>query len=294
MDKSSWSISSKGSTAMTAMTDIGISSPLFGLLQYIPLWSLMAPYEDGYEALIPTTRVRTLQNEWRYLRMLGIEETKWCTPEYYAWFNVGGHRVLPSVLGCDEVVDISLDDWVRLEILPRMDLKIPMFRKTVPGSVNHMIPKIEGDPESPGKEEDPIEEDPEVDPIEEDAEKDTEEDPVEENPIEENPEEDPVKENPIEEDPEEDPTEGNPIEEDPRKTLAYTTPMTGEQWRRVQARNPKIFQHRIPKVSRRPSQNLGQRDLARKGAGKWVTLRSPQKMISLSIWSTTLDSTMIC
>ncbi|MCE3050178.1 hypothetical protein HAX54_046593 [Datura stramonium] len=64
----------------------------------------MAPYEDGYKALIPTTWIRNLQNEWSYLRMLSIEETKWCTLEYYAWFNVGGHRIPPSI-GLKEILN---------------------------------------------------------------------------------------------------------------------------------------------------------------------------------------------
>lgn len=98
--------------------------------------------------------------------MLNIWETKWCTPEYYAWWTVRGPRVHPSGVGYDGVVGIGLADWVRIEILPRPDLSISMFRQTVSGSVNHMIPGIERDPELPKTEEDPIEEDPEEEPIE--------------------------------------------------------------------------------------------------------------------------------
>ncbi|MCD7471118.1 hypothetical protein HAX54_011405 [Datura stramonium] len=140
----------------------------FGLLHDIPLWSLMAPYEDRYKALIPITRIRNLQNEWRYLRILSIEEIKWCMPDYYAWFTVGGHGVHPSGVGYDRVADIGLGDR-----------------------------GIGRDPEFPRMEEYPIEEDLEEDP---------EEDLIEENLIEEDPEKDPIEKNHIEEDPEEDPS----------------------------------------------------------------------------------------
>ncbi|MCE3214621.1 hypothetical protein HAX54_052901 [Datura stramonium] len=135
----------------------------------------MAPYEDGYEALIPTTRIRNLQNEWRYLRMLSIEETNWCTPDYYSWFNIGGHRVPPSVVGYDGT-------------------NVSRLRK--PHDTGDEI-----DPELPRTEEDPIEEDLEKHPVEEDP----EEDPIKEN-LEEDPEGDPIEENLTKEEPEEDPS----------------------------------------------------------------------------------------
>ncbi|MCD9560104.1 hypothetical protein HAX54_018547 [Datura stramonium] len=155
---------------MTAMTGMGMSSPA--------PWEMGAVATTGFcNGLLGDSGIPK-KNEWRYLRILNTGKTKWCMLEYYAWWTVGGPRVHPSGVGYDGVEYIGLADWVRLEILPRMDLTISMFIQTVASSVNHMIQGIERDLELHRTEEDLIEEDPK-------------EDPIEENPIEEDPEEDP-------------------------------------------------------------------------------------------------------
>ncbi|XP_060206255.1 uncharacterized protein LOC132633833 [Lycium barbarum] len=115
----------------------------------------MELHEGNYDRVVPVARVRILQREWLNMITIGMGDESWCTPEYYAWYNVGGLTLLPTEDGFDGLTDDEV----------------------VPGSVNHLIQLVEE--EDPVEPEDEMEEDPEEEPTEPDE------------PMEENPEEDP-------------------------------------------------------------------------------------------------------
>lgn len=52
----------------------------FGLIKDVPLWSIMASYEDDYNGQIPIPRVRKLQDVWDDLIMILMGQNSWCTP----------------------------------------------------------------------------------------------------------------------------------------------------------------------------------------------------------------------
>lgn len=91
----------------------------------------MLLHEEGYGTLIPTMRVRNLQTEWDYMIALNIGEERYCTLKYYAWQNVVSHMVPPSAVGLRGFTNIGFVEWVRTEVLPRVELTTPMYNQIV-------------------------------------------------------------------------------------------------------------------------------------------------------------------
>ncbi|KAH0769773.1 hypothetical protein KY290_013755 [Solanum tuberosum] len=143
----------------------------FGITQGVPLWSNMALIEVNYEGRIPIERIATLVQEWCGILDSDMGVESWCTPEYYAWFMIGGILARPSYEGILGFTDTQRSKRISMELLNLMHITTTMYQQVTPRSIDHLIQAVDDEPNEE------MEEDPEEDPREptEEMEEDPEE-----------------------------------------------------------------------------------------------------------------------
>lgn len=102
----------------------------------------------------------------------------WCTPEYYAWFMMGGILARPTYEGTLGFTDTQRLDKIGSELLNLMHITTTMYHQLTPRSIDHVIQVVDDETNEEMEEypkDDPRET---IDEMEEDPEEYSEHDPT--------------------------------------------------------------------------------------------------------------------